>query len=69
MTVEAKGRVVRVTTGLNPHLYRQTSLSGLLDKEACYEELLRQLHPAGLVCECGVAERINYGQTKHVSNH
>lgn len=64
MRAEGRERVVRLTAGLRPEEWRRVELAGLLDPEACYRELVARLHPDGLRCSCGAAERIRYGASR-----
>ena len=65
MTVETKGRVVRVTTGLNPMTYKRTPMIDLLKDDACYQVVADELHPKGLACSCGSPSAMKYGKNRN----
>jgi len=51
-------RTIRNTSGIIPGEYAAVPMVELLDRERCYRELLRRLHPDGLACGCGCREAI-----------
>lgn len=55
---------IRITTGLLPEEYASTPTVALLSWNACYNELLARLHPAGFACPCGSDQRIGHGRTR-----
>ena len=57
-------RTIRNTSGIIPGEYAAVPMVELLDRERCYRELLRRLHPDGLACGCGCREAIGHGRTR-----